>query len=405
MRFQFTLEAIVHSFHSLITYLGEDWFQEKVTQIDHQRATQKVAGNLPHADHPLIHGYLLFPSWKSECEQKGFVWFPEEIVNIALLGQSLEMIKNDKKFHKLLARLKQPDDFYSTAFEIEVAASHIEQGLKVEFVDEKEIPTPDLRVSNGSNDCFWIECKNRDLSNEKQTEDVWAQIQGILLRYLEINHLNYQLIIFANQQLTIKDVSLVKNFVIQTIEHQFEPRSLIRLPMASITTNDTTNKFKLIIYKLSEPDEELNSDIFKLPYPEVKADSGIFICKRSDLANGKSIIINPQAIQFHYTNSLRVQRVENAFKKAVRQLPESGPGVIHIRLPINSWVTDLSETQMQVEKYLRKELKGNLNRRVNAVVVSIYYSELTENGLFKSVVYKPYTLVVEHTNPYRGVRF
>ncbi len=273
------------------------------------------------------------------------------------------------------------------------------QGLQVEFVEEKDTQTPDLHITHKSGMSFWVECKNRDTSNDKQSHDIWKQIERHILQYLVERRLNYQIAFFAREELRQAHVSFLKNLVIETIEHNFEPQALLRLPGATITLSDNANKFDLTICKLSELDVKLDSDSFRLPISRDQTDFGTFTCENTELDDGRTIIQNPRAIQFSYANSVRVQSVKNTFKKAVKQLPITGLGVIYIRLPINSWVTDLAETMKQIEQYLRKELSGKDNRRVNAVIVSIYYTELVESGAFHYPVYKPFRIVVEHTNP------
>jgi hypothetical protein len=401
--FDFTLERIIQAFDSLVQLIGVDWFETNTADIKPKSITsdKSVYSYLYHKSaHPLISWYLLFPTWKAECERIGHVFLPYDIISLALLGQSLEKIRGDKKFNSLINRLKQPDDFYATAWEIEVAASHIAQGLKVQFIEEQTTRTPDLYITDQlGNLAFWVECKNRDTDNDKQTQDVWQQIEKHVLQYLDTQRLNYQIVLTAREELRPGDASRIRRFIIEAIERKFEPPSLVRVPGATGTFADDTSKFVLTLHKLSEPDERLDAATFALPSPRDRTDFGTFVCGRRDLHNGKIEITNPRAVQLVYSGAARIQGVQSAFKSAVKQLPETGPGVIHIRLPINSWVTDLESTKSQVESYLRRELSGNQNRRVNAVIVAIHYTELVQDGAFQYPHVIPINIVVEHTNP------
>lgn len=401
-RFDFTLEGIIQAFESLLKDVGTDWFEQNA--LSHKQKTipegKSAYSHLyrPRA-HPLIEWYILFPNWKAECERIGKVFVAQEILNLALLGQSLEKIRGDKKFNKLINRLKQPNDFYATAWEIEVAASHIAQGLNVQFIEEQATPTPDLHITDKSGKSFWVECKNRDLANDPQTQNVWHQVERQLLQFLEQRRLNYQIVLTAQEELKPGEASKIRKFITESIEQNFEPTSLLRLTGATATFKDDTGKFELTIHKLSEPDVQLDGDGFVLPSPREYADFGTFLCSRSDLENGRKIITNPRSIQLNCVGSIRVQGVQNAFKLAVKQLPKSGPSVIHIRLPINSWVTDLDDTKTQIENFLQKELSGGQNRRVNAAIVAMHYTELVSRGAFRYPDFKVVNIVVEHDNP------
>lgn len=400
--FDFTLDGIVQAFESLLKYVGKDWFEKKARSYMQKTISDGKSG-YSHLyrprTHPLIEWYLLFPDWKAECERIGQVFLSQEMINLALLGQSLEKVRGDKKFDKLIDRLKQLDDFYATAWEIEVAASHLVQGLNAQFIEEQATPTPDLYITDKSGKSFWVECKNRDLADDRQTQNVWHQVERQLLQYLDQWQLNYQIVLTAQEALKLGEASKIGKFITETIQQKFEPASLLRITGASATFKDDSGKFELIIHKLSEPDVQLDGDKFTLPSPREHADFGTFVCKRIDLENGRKIIANPRSIQLNYVGSVRVQNVQSAFKSAVKQLPESGPGVIHIRLPINSWATELGESRMQIENFLRKELSKDQNRRVNAVIVAIHYTELIQRGTFRYPTFKPINIVVEHDNP------
>lgn len=402
---EFTYEAVVMSHQMLLRYIGADWFQENIASLKNEKTAGKFSQDAYfdlQSIHPLIEWCLLFSNWKAEVAQLDSTELPGDIVNLALLGQSLHVISDHQKFDKLITRLKSEKEFFSTAFEIEVAAAYIVQGWKVDFIDEEDIPTPDLFVTVGKGTAFWVECKNRDGSNsvDKRTGVLWKQVEHYLLDYLKQHSLNYQVVISAKKELQNNDVPYLRKLVIDSIEHKFEPRHLLRLPGASVTVADDTNNFGLTIYKLSEPDVNLDGKSFEWPFPRYYSAYGTFTCERKDMTGGGIRIRNPRAIQFRpLGSSNRIQSVKDAFRSAARQLPASGPGVIHIRLPINSWVKDLDETKRYIEHYLGTELSGRHNRRVNAVIVSVYYLELVQHGAFQYPIYKPITIFSEHKNP------
>ncbi|MBA3920548.1 MAG: hypothetical protein H0X31_02095 [Nostocaceae cyanobacterium] len=90
--YEFTMEAIVQAFQLLLKYIGAEWFREQADPFERKLTADELARHEyrnTQPAHPLINWYLLFPSWKAECEKRGTVSLPPQIVNIALLGQSL----------------------------------------------------------------------------------------------------------------------------------------------------------------------------------------------------------------------------------------------------------------------------------------------------------------------------
>jgi hypothetical protein len=77
-----------------------------------------------------------------------------------------------------LLRSDNWDLFASTAFEIEVAALHVQIGRHVEFVPEGRQRTPDLLVDNEVR----VECKSlRQLTQrDENNREMWSQLQGKL---------------------------------------------------------------------------------------------------------------------------------------------------------------------------------------------------------------------------------
>ena len=71
----------------------------------------------------------------------------ENILKFAILGKSLEKAKACKGFGRLRNRLKNKKEFYGAAFEVEVGASYVAKNWDVEFVEEGNERSPDLKIT------------------------------------------------------------------------------------------------------------------------------------------------------------------------------------------------------------------------------------------------------------------
>ena len=116
--------------------------------------------------------------------------------------------------------------------------------------------------------------------------------------------------------------------------------------------------------------------------------------------DGRTFLRNPKAFAFIAANPPdRVKGVVGALGEARKQLPRSGPGVVWIRVPDNTWTDQLGSSFERAEILIRQQLSGDHNRRVNAVILMTRCFERMEKEGLVGLGYRPLMLQVPHANP------
>ena len=211
-------ESVVRYINTIPEIVGTKWLARKRKQKKQQshRSLGKYSLLYQPSIHPLIE-------WTTEYIDK---WWPQlletnrpplsqNVLKLAILGESLEKAKHQKGFERLINRLKRSNEFDSAAFEVEVAAAYIAQGYTVKFVEEGNGSTPDLKVTTTNNEEFWVECKRREpvTKRDKRIVNIWKRLETALLSYLVPNNLNYLILVSSKNDPDWDDIDNVKRYL------------------------------------------------------------------------------------------------------------------------------------------------------------------------------------------------
>ena len=399
------INSIFQNIREVTLVVGESWLLKKIKEEEEKnKKRKKSVSNRKHSylyeasPHPLIQWAMDVEKWRESCLKSGRFEINESIFKYSILGKSLSKARHKKGFDKLKSRLKMKSEFYSAAFEAEVAASYIERGWCVEFIEEGGERSPDLRVTKENESVFWVECKCRDIMTERdqKIDSIWKELESSLLRNMGPNKINGAVFIKSSSDPLRTDIEPLKNYIFQQLEiSKIEDTDSKEIK----STFDPTGKYHVGIQRLSESDVEIESSGIGFNSSD-KFDKVCMVAEMKVDDNSKSYVRNP--IMLAFKNAAppdRVTGVIHAFKSAVGQLPESGPGVIWIRIHDNSWNKDLQNSFSKAQEIIRAELSGIHNRRVNAVILMTRMFEELENNGNKGLGYRPLIAIVERDNP------
>jgi hypothetical protein len=182
----------------------------------------------------------------------------ESILKYSILGKALERVLGLNGFEKLEPRLKLKAEFYSAAFEAEIASSYVLRGWEVEFVEEGNNRSPDLKVTREDGP-FFAECKCRDVLTERDRMITlfWVELESGLLRLLGPRKANVAVFVKSLSDPVYSEIDPLKSFIL----HQIENIMAVEINSAEKDQIiDPSQKYVMKIYKLSEPDIETESD-------------------------------------------------------------------------------------------------------------------------------------------------
>lgn len=379
-------ESLQSSFDLISETLGASWIRrklkEEIAQQELARERKDDRRNLHlfrKPPHPLIEWWTLSQRWKDSLQVEDP---PQYAFRIAHFAEALRLAISTEGFEKLVPRLKSKSEYFSAAFEAHVAASYVSRGYSVKFIPETASRTPDLYIERPDGTTFWAECKSRDaLSDaEEETFGIWRDLQAALMREFSTRRKNVLIAIKCDGRPARNEVNALISFILSILESQTAPRTFPQVCAELIAPIDEA--FEAASFGVSSSEEfgQFTASVECTPQPD-----------------GKMLFKNPSHYAFKCTDeSDKVYGVVASLKSAVPQLPESGPGVVHVKLSDGSWGKDFQDYFDRVRKELERELSGNQNRRVNAAIVHANSFEIAET---KTVGFQSIQFIVEHSNP------
>lgn len=406
------VNTILHHIRTVSDTIGPKWLWKKLKEEEKRQKRDKLnLKSRKHSylyrpkPHPLVEWGWEVESWRKACLKSGKMELREAVLKFAILGKALEQAVVCKGFDRLRKRLKIKKEFYAAAFEAEVAASYKARDWDVEFVEEGNERSPDLKITKDDGTIFWAECKCRDILTErdKNLSSFWAELESTLLRSLGPKKLNYAIFVKALKDPEFTQMPALKAFLLNTVDRGgigFFDVAASKIKSVS----DPTEKFLLSVTKLKDPDEEIKTSSIGVQSSE-NFDKVTLVSEVKTDKSGDTYFRNPIVIAFKNAKpSDKITGIIHGFKSAVGQLPEEGPGVIWIRVPDNAWTDKIDQSFKQAENLLRAKLKGSNNQRVNVVfLMTRLFQKLEKDGL-TGLSYKHLKLAIEHDNPHQPVR-
>ncbi len=256
------VDRILHYIRMASETIGIKWLFTKIKEEEKRRNKDKVnVKSCKHSylyrskPHPLVEWAMDVERWRKACLETGKLELKESILKFAVLGKALEKAGKRKGFHKLISRLKQKSEFYAAAFEAEVAASYVERDWEVEFIEESQDRSPDLKVTRNDGGVFWVECKCRDMHTErdKSIQSFWTELESTLLREIGPNKSNVAILLKSLDDPCRSEIVPLKEFLLDAV-HKGGIR-YINVNTGELRCGcDPTGKYQIIVQKL-EKDE------------------------------------------------------------------------------------------------------------------------------------------------------
>ncbi len=389
------------------TMVGENWLNKtKKKESEFRQEAQRLAskGKINYIyrpePHPLIAWFLEFEEWLDACRKSGRMEANIAVLRLTTLGRCLNQTRHLPGFTKLVNRLKHKDSFYSAAFEVEIADSYCNNGHKVTFIDEStNSRTPDLRVQKPDGSHFWVECKCRDKSTQRdQTNNsIWEELEQSIFKVIGRNKHNAAFIIRSKSDPTRDEIAELRDFLLKSLASGGIGKYDINTGAFDLAQGPT-EKYLVAVQPLAVTDDEIKIDGIKLQ--SKLFDRYLVAFEFRAEGNQPANYRNPTI--FGYINdhpSDVVKNIIHGFSSAVGQLPKEGPGIIWIRIPDNSWDDDFDTNVRKAETLLQSELTDDMNRRVNEIFLMTRVARAIHNGSQIGFSYTPITLSVRHPNP------
>lgn len=386
-------------FEEAVLVLGKKWFE---SQLNKDKMNREAASQKNHdrqrvryyPKHPIVQWYVEHSARRTNSSSASEQEICQSSLLLANFASNLIKVRNASGLKNILPRLRIAEEFYAAAFEVEVACSYVNVGWLVEFIETGSGKSPDLKVTKSDGVTFWVECKCRDgmTGRDAQISGFWESLQDSLYRIWTPKKMNFGILLTAESDPAHSELQAIVDAVVKSSDQLAEHADRRQLIIEG-RSHDGKYTFRLVY--LADPDEQVQNSVEDLGTEWFSMDCEVMV--QSD---GRLLARNPKF--FGYSSKHPPDKyagVLNAFSSAVRQLPESGPGVVCIRIPCPSKEQYVQAELQSMLTKLQQELSGTHNTRVNCILVSTrFFSDEPNSGQI-ALAYRCASATIEHKNP------
>lgn len=346
-----TLPAYIEEFAQI---LGKTFVVSELDSFRTHGLRRAEARMVEASAHPLALWWQTLKHDAEVSKKENTLRLSDGSIRALRLFSDLKDIKRIPNCERIINAIRKRATFYSACFEAYIAASYAAKGYEVEITDENRDQgrTSDLRVIGEDLQVVYVECKCLDDIKIKE-ERHWDELLERLEKALRMHHRSWAVIIRSSLTIGAKE----KEDIITTVSYSSRTGDMAPQRCAD-------GRILIEYMKLWEWDQIMPGPIGFTKMGE----TGVFSV--AAIHDGQRMLAkNPVAIAaFPYTEVNISSRLINEFKRASRQIPKEGPGIIHIAIPHkagNQLLNVIDHCYPYVYRTINKD-----SRRVNAVVIS-----------------------------------
>jgi hypothetical protein len=361
----------------IICILGKEFINE-INSFHTIGLKQSEAEQIRTKAHPLAIWWQSFKQDITNSQKDMIMRLSEYSIRLIDLISDLEDIKMLSNHQRILNSIHNKGTFYSACFEAKIAANYVNMDKSVEIQKEGIVNNQrvsDLRI-NTKDGLVFLECKSLDDFKLKESP-LWNQTCYRIQRILERYKKSLAVTIFAGKQITGKDMDQICTRIGVDIRKNCFEDTVI------------SNYFKVNYKKVFNWDQKFYGPFSMKRMTEigsVEAEVSISPCGVQVNQNCTMVQVIP------YTDFDISKRLIHEFKKAIGQVPKSGPGIIHIEVPYKQGKQLLKVIDTVYPKIYKK--LNMESSRINAVVIS---GTVVEASTPHTLLYNYY--VVPNNNP------
>ncbi|RZB31422.1 MAG: hypothetical protein AEth_00752 [Candidatus Argoarchaeum ethanivorans] len=166
----FNLTKLVESLHFFYWLLGKDWIHKQTEERDMRHKGDKYYFLCEEeGEHPIIRNWpLISEKYFAKTSEERQI-YPIQQLGLIAPAYYIRNAMEIKGFNDriLKANLKHPVGFESFVFECKIASAFYHLGYDIEFLMEKDEPTPDFLIKCAEGDVY-IECKKKIFTKKEK---------------------------------------------------------------------------------------------------------------------------------------------------------------------------------------------------------------------------------------------
>lgn len=341
----FNLDKLVESMRFFDQLLGKEWIHQQTKERDKKHKGDKYYFLCEEeSEHPIIRNWpLMSKEYYEKASQERKIYPIQQLGLIAPAHYIRNAVGIIKGFNDRVSKtdLRDPIGFESFVFECKIASVFHRLGYNIEFLPEKDEPTPDFLIRCSKGDVF-IECKKKIFT--KKEKDYRIKVCEIA-----------------------KGILYLMDEMQQNLFVEIYSKILSGLDSADITTN-----------LKRQMQRDLNSGDFSIDRTKIKWHGllpfnvekhgafGVSLGKEPNyLVNMTEVFVNghgemkyrnPRAIAFF--TDVKFDRVKplasrfssNDRKDALRQIEKYSPSLVYLEVEKGTKIQDLQEAERQIKE-------------------------------------------------------
>lgn len=362
----FNLNKLVEAMHFFDSLLGRDWIHQKVNERDEKHVNEKYYFLCEEeTEHPIIRNWpLVSEKFANGKERKVY---PIQQLGLITPYHYMSGAMQVKGFKEKISKTNLRDSvtFESFVFECKIASLFYRSGYKIEFLPERDKPTPDFVIKCAEQDVY-VECKKKMFTKKEKDYRIWAcKITKNILNVLDDMHQNLFIEIFSEDY---------KNSDIIEITENLKNQLLKKSKIGEFSVSNTKIKWRTLLPFNEEKTGFFNVGLAKEP-SYLANTTEIFVSE-----NGKMKYRNPRVIVF-YTNIEfeRSKPLVQRFRDALKQVEEYPPSLVYLEIERGTKTQALQDAEKQIEDMFNPSAESYDRRTYNVNYCIFTAVELTES--------------------------
>jgi len=368
----FNLNKLVKSMRLFDQLLGEEWIRKQTKERDKKHRGDKYYFLCEEeSEHPIIRNWpLMSEEFNVKAGQKRRI-YPIQQLGLIAPAHYIRSAMGIKGFNDRISKtnLRDPIAFESFVFECKMASAFHRLGYNIEFLPEKDEPTPDFLIKCKEGEVY-IECKKKIFTKKEKDYRIKACKITKSILYL-MDELQQNLFVEIHSKGTMRDLNP------SDITHSLKRQIQKGLKLGNFQIDGTEIKWHSLLPFNVEKFGAFSVSLSRKPNYMANM-TEVFVNEQGEMKYR-----NPRVVCF-YTDAKfdRIKPLISRFKDALRQVEKHSPSLIYLEVERGTKIQDLQEAERRITQIFNP-LAQSYDERTKGVKYCVFSAiELVEkNGM------------------------
>jgi len=395
-----------------IDRVGRSAIDSALSRVDGRPAIDQLQFFRMASTHPMLDDVRHYRSWRKRSEELGQIQDQRRVVRLAHFGWALTMVDQCVGYGEVVQRLADPREYSGARYEVEVAAAYLYGGAQVTFLPRVAgLRTPDLEIFGDMHGRYWVECKVISRLDEQSAafDQQWNEVEAYVQRAAARERRGWLLALLAVSAEVLPTPDVIRAVAATRAAPNAPPLPGIdeahpiwsTLDFGSLPFLRTLDGNYAIGFAKCQQNDLVFRGAATFAFPDdftrISFASELRVTERGEEIRNPRILLMGRSTR---AEKFRRNAIRNAISRAASQLPQSGPGIVKVRLPDYDSDADREQAFAIAQEVAGEALRGGQNRRVNAICIESMQSILAKKGSeSQGAALLPWQVTIIHDSP------